>query len=78
MQRRNFVKSTVGLAGAAVTGESIAGNWHSQPVSLAKNNFKLRYAPHFGMFENSAGKDPIDQLKFLADMGFTGVWKIMA
>ena len=32
--------------------------------------FKLKYAPHFGMFENSAGKDPIDQLKFMADNGF--------
>ena len=73
MQRRNFVKSTVGLAGAAVTGESVAGNWHSQPASLAKNTFKLKYAPHFGMFENSAGKDPIDQLKFMADMGFTAM-----
>ena len=25
------------------------------------------------MFENSAGKDPIDQLKFMADMGFTAL-----
>ncbi|GAB3708391.1 hypothetical protein GCM10027592_43480 [Spirosoma flavus] len=73
MQRRNFVKSTFGLAGAAVTGESVASNWHSQPASLAKNTFKLKYAPHFGMFENSAGKDLIDQLKFMADQGFTAL-----
>lgn len=38
-----------------------------------KNKFKLHYAPHFGMFENSAGKDLIDQLKFMADMGFTAL-----
>lgn len=75
MQRRNFVKSTLGAAGlgAASLSESVAGNWHSQPNFLAKNNFKLKYAPHFGMFENSAGKDPIDQLKFMADMGFTAL-----
>ena len=78
MQRRNFVKSTfgaagLGLAGAAVTGEALAGNRPEPVVPLAKNNFKLRYAPHFGMFENSAGKDPIDQLKFMADMGFTAI-----
>ncbi|GAB4030376.1 hydroxypyruvate isomerase family protein [Spirosoma gilvum] len=75
MQRRNFVKSTLGAAGLGLTAaaESVADNWHSQPAFLAKNTFKLKYAPHFGMFENSAGKDPIDQLKFMADMGFTAL-----
>jgi hydroxypyruvate isomerase len=78
MQRRNFVKSTfgaagLGLAGAVVSGEVLAGNQHEPAAPLAKNNFKLKYAPHFGMFENSAGKDPIDQLKFMADMGFTAM-----
>ncbi|MFD2571418.1 hydroxypyruvate isomerase family protein [Spirosoma soli] len=73
MQRRNFVKSSVGLAGAAISGEAVAGNWHSQPTTLAKNNFKLKYAPHIGMFENSAGKDPIDQIKYMADVGFTAM-----
>jgi len=33
--------------------------------------FKLKYAPHFGMFKESAGEDLIDQLKFAADQGFT-------
>jgi len=32
--------------------------------------FKLKYAPHFGMFHHSAGGDPVDQLKFAADQGF--------
>lgn len=61
------------MAGAALSGEAVAGNWHSQPGTLAKNTFKLKYAPHFGMFSNNAGKDPIDQLKFMADMGFTAL-----
>jgi len=39
-------------------------------AAAAKNTFKLKYAPHFGMFENSAGKDLIDQLKYMADLGF--------
>lgn len=73
MQRRTFVKSTLGVAGTALTGEAVAENWHSQPSFLAKNTFKLKYAPHIGMFENSAGKDPIDQIKFMADMGFTAM-----
>lgn len=36
-----------------------------------KSGFKLKYAPHLGMFKESAGDDPIDQLNFMADMGFT-------
>lgn len=67
MLRRNFVKSSLGLAGAALAvGEANA----SDNSSMAKNNFKLKYASHFGMFQNSAGKDLIDQLKFMADQGF--------
>ncbi len=34
-------------------------------------SFKLHYAPHLGMFKNSAGSDPVDQLNFMADQGFT-------
>lgn len=67
MLRRNFVKSSLGLAGAAlVAGEACA----SSTSTMAKNKFKLKYASHFGMFQNSAGKDVIDQLKFMADQGF--------
>ena len=32
--------------------------------------FKLKYAPHFGMFRNHAGGDPLDELRFMHDEGF--------
>lgn len=32
--------------------------------------FHLKYAPHFGMFRNSAGEDLLDQLQFISDVGF--------
>lgn len=35
------------------------------------HSFNLKYAPHLGMFKNSAGENPIDQLNFMADQGFT-------
>ncbi|ODS81979.1 MAG: xylose isomerase [Cytophagaceae bacterium SCN 52-12] len=70
MFRRNFVKSAIGLAGAASVSAFSADSAFGSPV---KNSFKLRYAPHFGMFQNSAGKDLIDQLKFMADQGFTAL-----
>lgn len=45
-------------------------------LASAKNEnkghtFNLKYAPHLGMFENLVGKNPIDQLNFMADQGFT-------
>ncbi|GAA4452260.1 hypothetical protein GCM10023189_15370 [Nibrella saemangeumensis] len=75
IHRRDFVKTTLGAAGAALTGSaSVAAASETTSASpTGKNKFKLHYAPHFGMFENSAGKDLIDQLKFMADMGFTAL-----
>ena len=37
----------------------------------AKHHFKLKYAPHFGMFSKLAGGDDIAQLNFAAHQGFT-------
>jgi hydroxypyruvate isomerase len=39
--------------------------------SIEKYSFNLKYAPHIGMFKHSAGEDPIAQLHFMADQGFT-------
>lgn len=69
MKRRDFVKSSISLSALAAT-KPIVEFTASPQKSTAKNEFKLKYAPHFGMFENSAGKDPLDQLKFMADHGF--------
>jgi hydroxypyruvate isomerase len=38
---------------------------------ISKANFKLKYAPHDGMFRNSGGDNILDQLRFMADQGFT-------
>jgi len=35
------------------------------------HKFNLKYAPHLGMFKELAGEDPIDQINFMADQGFT-------
>ena len=76
MIRRDFVKNTLASAGAMLAGTSSIAAAADQVATggpMAKNKFKLMYAPHFGMFENSAGKDLIDQLKFMADQGFTAI-----
>jgi hydroxypyruvate isomerase len=45
-------------------------NKQGSSLPLEKHNFKLKYAPHLGMFENNAGKDLLDQIQFMADAGF--------
>ncbi len=71
MKRRNFLKNTA-ASGIAMAGlGSVMGAAASEMVSSDAEKFKLNYAPHFGMFRHSAGDDLIDQLKFMADQGFT-------
>ncbi|MCU0347821.1 MAG: TIM barrel protein [Saprospiraceae bacterium] len=70
MERRNFLKNSL-LTTAAMTVGGTTLSATGQGESARK--FKLKYAPHFGMFEQSAGKDLIDQLKFMHDQGFTAM-----
>jgi hydroxypyruvate isomerase len=67
MNRRDFTQSAL-IAGMGVTA---APSIFAQTGSLAPHQFNLNYAPHLGMFKHSAGDDPIDQLNFMADQGFT-------
>jgi hydroxypyruvate isomerase len=65
MQRRDFLAAAGGVAAVAAT---------QAKASVQEDGmgpFRLKYAPHFGMFRHHAGDDPIDQLKFAADEGFS-------
>lgn len=65
IDRRGFIKKTgLGLSASALGIADLSANKGS------KYTFNLNYAPHFGMFENSAGKDLLDQLQFMSDQGF--------
>jgi len=69
MYRREWL-AAAGLASAtlAMNGPRI---WAGESGGKVEpKSFQLKYAPHFGMFKNLAGQDPIDQLKFAADYGF--------
>ena len=52
-------------------GVASAPSIFAQTGAMATHQFNLKYAPHLGMFKHSAGEDPIDQLNFMADQGFT-------
>ena len=67
MDRRAFLTTTAAAGAAAMTTTTRAAARRGEP-------FKLKYAPHFGMFRHHAGDDPIDQLKFMADEGFSAMF----
>ena len=65
--RRDFLQA------ATVAGVSslAAGAGSGASAGAASRAFRLRYAPHIGMFRAHAGDDPLDQLRFMASEGFT-------
>lgn len=67
MNRRHFL-----AAGAAAMGSStvMANSSLQDPTQRTAAPFRLRYAPHFGMFRHHAAELE-DQLQFAADEGFT-------
>lgn len=77
--RRTFLhRSIAGVLGAstlAAGSDPLSSASAAQQAALrsARRRFKLRYAPHFGMFTAHAGTDPIAQLEFMADQGFTAL-----
>ncbi len=73
IQRRNFLKK--GLAGSAaglLSGRFLQAN-ATGTKKKPHEEFHLNYAFHHGMFNNSGGKDFLDQIKFGYDAGFRAI-----
>ena len=74
--RRKFLGSaalgTVALGAAPHLGAM--GGGQAPPTARSGGKFKLKYAPSLGMFEQSAGKGLVDQIKFIADQGFRAIF----
>ncbi|MGH8205023.1 MAG: hydroxypyruvate isomerase family protein [Steroidobacteraceae bacterium] len=74
MQRRHFLRATAAAAVAGIAPFAASAQAAAEPGARpGPHKFKLRYAPHFGMFEASAGKDLLNQLRFMAEAGFTAL-----
>ncbi|MCY4161201.1 MAG: TIM barrel protein [Flavobacteriaceae bacterium] len=70
MNRRSFAKFIALSAPlTAFSNYSLSSSWKTKTFP-SNNQFNLKYAPHLGMFKHSAGDNPIDQLHFMADVGF--------
>lgn len=77
MKRRDFLATAAAGAGAAFLTDSVVrpslahGVEPASPTpQTAADPFRCDFAPHFGMFRNSAGDDLVAQLHFMADRGF--------
>lgn len=67
MNRRDFIINSAFASTSLISTDYL----FSRDTENTRYNFNLNYAPHLGMFTNSAGTDPLDQLKFMYDHGFT-------
>jgi hydroxypyruvate isomerase len=73
MKRRNFLQNGLALSGSLLAIEKAAASSTNSATGTAEKTFKLNYAPHEGMFANHAGKNFIDQIKFMYDQGFRAI-----
>jgi hydroxypyruvate isomerase len=65
------------LAALAATAAATALPLHgadARPPATTGTPFRMRYAPPLGMFEAHAGKNPLDQIRFMADQGFRAMF----
>lgn len=73
LSRRNFIGSAAVSTAVLSTSGLSAAAFLPRP-SPDSSKFKLKYAPYLGMFENHAGKNHADQIKFMADQGFRAMF----
>ena len=76
MERRNFLKNSLLSGVGALTGASafsaitIPGQSKQQEFRQTGEPFRMKFSPDFGLFEEIAGKDEVDQIKWGYDNGF--------
>lgn len=71
MDRRKFIQNGMTAVAASMSAGAFANN-NSMP-SPAEKPFNAKFAPHDGMFKNSAGNSFLDQIQYMYDMGFRAI-----
>lgn len=74
LSRRKFLGGAAAAAAVLSVGPASAFTNKHSVSGQGGEDFKLLYAPSLGMFENHAGKDPVDQLKFMREHGFRAMF----
>ncbi len=75
MNRIEFLKNSFLATGSIVAASSlnaVASSPQSAAATKGKT-FNLNYAPHQGMFVQQAGKNFLDQIQFMYDLGFRAI-----
>lgn len=70
MKRRSFISQSI-LTASAISLGCKANSTSIMAGATEDYKFKMKFGPHLGMFKHHAGEDPIDQLNFMADQGFS-------
>lgn len=73
MKRNEFLKSSLIAGMAVITGSAVQAQNSSVKDKMAGTPFNMNYAPHAGMFANHAGKEFLDQIKYMHDQGFRSI-----
>lgn len=70
MKRADFIKSGAAfIGGTGILGDKMMATIpHKEGVT-----FQLDYAPHQGMFATTAGKNFIDEIRYMYDLGFRSI-----
>lgn len=70
MQRRDFIRqATLATGSAALAFPQFVQATPAEPTTK-EPAFRMKYAPHHGMFKHHAGENILDQIQFMADQGF--------
>lgn len=78
MNRSKFLKNSALAAGSILAGNAVLASTTTScntdiAAAAAGKPFNLNYAPHDGMFKNSAGANFTDQIQFMYDQGFRSI-----
>lgn len=72
MNRRHLLAGVAATGALSATACAIGLNGQTATAQDTNANpFRMKFAPHDGMFRNFAGDDIVDQIHFAADQGFT-------
>src|SRR5690606_37497009 len=74
MRRSDFLKNSgLLLSGTLLSSNLSAESTSALPEPMQSSPFKLDYAPHHGMFAASAGKNFLDEIQYMYDLGFRSI-----
>lgn len=74
MKRNDFIKSSsLLLTGAFLSSNKSSDFITSNKQMIKSTPFKLDYAPHQGMFSASAGRNFLDEIRYMHDLGFRSI-----